>query len=319
MDKCGFCDGLDVTEDCYKVVCLSCGTILDDVLLDGALHAGSMALSTKRFLSIASIDMQCDENTSLSCAAAGETTTDFSGGTIIRAVTSAPMSSSCFSTPMMRRVQEKHLWSQTSHKERAVFKLLNEIMCNMASSNTMVQGSVVEDAKRIYLESNSHNIRGNKSAKLAACVYLSMQKNGTPKPCKEVADMFGACQRDVARTIKKITNHTASSCSSSSSSFSSCSSAASGEHMKVSQLLNKTCSVLGIDTLPSHHHVINMMHASAKFNCTPSTLVGACLCFCHRDNTLLHESIAGFLDISMSTIAKYMKIVQSLDTLVVVY
>ncbi len=298
---CDFCNGAHITEDSYKIVCLSCGSILDDVILDGALHAGSMALSTKKFMICADTGFDEAAVSTVSCDASCETTLDSSSGTIIRTSMCTPASGSS-GTPMMRRVQEKHLWSQTSHKERAVFKLLNEIMCNMASSNTMVQGSVVEDAKRIYLESNTNNIRGNKNAKLAACVYISMQKNGTPKPCNEIADIFGACPRDVARTIKKITNHTGGPIGD------------SVEHMTALQLLNKTCSVLGIDTQQQrHHNVLNMMHASARFNCTPSTLVGACLCSCHRDEgPELHKRIAEFLNISMSTVNKYVKIVDGL-------
>lgn len=287
---CTYCGGLDITEDSFKLVCLSCGTVLDDILFEASAQVSGVALSAKRMLvEEGDDDVHPPEEDSSS------------GGTIMQMQSSGPR-------PMMRRVQEKHVWSQSTHKDRMVFQLLSEMTCNMASSATLVQGCVIEDAKRVYLECNRKNIRGNKSAKLAACVYIALQNNGTPKPCNEVADMFGVASKDVARTIKKITNsgvHTVV-----------VQEGVPAEHMTVSQLLNKTCSVLNVGDGAGnarYHAVLQSMLASARFNCTPPTLVGTCICFCKRDDAPLHDAVAAFLAISVSTIHKYVKVVDELS------
>lgn len=296
--ECGFCHGSEVTEDCYKLVCLACGTIMEDILFEAGMQVSGMALSAKRMLGD---DLALGNNDTTPNVSDDVYDHESSGGTIIRMLPSGPR-------PMMRRVQEKHVWSQSSHRERTTFQLLSEMTCNMSSSATLVQGCVIEDAKRLYIECNRVNLRGKKNAKLAACVYVALQNNGTPKPCNEVSDMFGVVPKDVARTIKKIINTRVNDVLVGNAH-------AVAEHMSVSQLLNKTCSVLGLldeKQKERYHVVLQRMQASAQFNCTPSTLVGACLCFCEKDASIkkFEESVASFLSISVSTIHKYVKMIR---------
>jgi transcription initiation factor TFIIB len=120
---------------------------------------------------------------------------DSSKGTIIM--------NSSKSTANQRRVQKVHQWSAMSYKERSLNNIFQDI--TLRSMNGCILGNVTRLAHEFYKTiSEMYTARGPlRKGLIAACLFMACKKQGVPRTCQEIAEIFQITDKWVTRGNKK--------------------------------------------------------------------------------------------------------------------
>lgn len=102
----------------------------------------------------------------------------------------------------MGKVRRYHQWNMLPYKERALLGAFDRL--NLASTNHGLSGSVVEDAKELYVKLNGFcDRRGlSRDSLLASCVYTSLKRAGSPRKPQEVGTMFSLSHSSFTKAFK---------------------------------------------------------------------------------------------------------------------
>lgn len=104
---------------------------------------------------------------------------------------------------VMRRIRQYHLWTVMPYRERTLWGVFE--MLQVRANNAGISNAIVEETKQLYAQVSPLCIcRGQqKDALLAACLYESLKRHGTPrKPC-EIAEMFQIDAKLITRGVKQ--------------------------------------------------------------------------------------------------------------------
>jgi transcription initiation factor TFIIIB Brf1 subunit/transcription initiation factor TFIIB len=104
---------------------------------------------------------------------------------------------------VMRRIRQYHLWTVMPYRERTLWGVFE--MLQVRANNAGISNAIIEETKQLYAQVSPLCIcRGQqKDALLAACLYESLKRHGTPrKPC-EIADMFQIDVKLITRGVKQ--------------------------------------------------------------------------------------------------------------------
>jgi transcription initiation factor TFIIIB Brf1 subunit/transcription initiation factor TFIIB len=104
---------------------------------------------------------------------------------------------------VMRRIRQYHLWTVMPYRERTLWGVFE--MLQVRSNNAGISNAIVEETKQLYAQVSPLCIcRGQqKDALLAACLYESLKRHGTPRrPC-EIAEMFKIDVKLITRGVKQ--------------------------------------------------------------------------------------------------------------------
>lgn len=105
----------------------------------------------------------------------------------------------------MRRTQKVHSWSTMTYKERCLNSIFQDI--SLRSLNGCILGNVTKLAHEYYKTvSELYVARGvMRKGLIAACLFMACKKQGVPRTCQEIAEIFQISDKWVTRGNKKFT------------------------------------------------------------------------------------------------------------------
>lgn len=109
------------------------------------------------------------------------------------------------SNAAQRRTQKVHSWSAMTYKERCLNNIFQDI--TLRSLNGCILGNVTKLAHEYYKTvSELYTARGPlRKGLIAACLFMACKKQGVPRTCQEIAEIFQISDKWVTRGNKKFT------------------------------------------------------------------------------------------------------------------
>ena len=102
----------------------------------------------------------------------------------------------------MGKVRRYHQWNMLPYKERALLGAFDRL--SLAANNHGIGGSVMEDAKELYVKLNGLcDRRGlSRDSLLASCVYTALKRAGSPRKPQEIGAMFSLTHATFTKAFK---------------------------------------------------------------------------------------------------------------------
>ena len=106
------------------------------------------------------------------------------------------------STKSMNRIRRYHQWNMLPYKERALLSAFDRL--SIASTNHGLSGSIIEDAKELYVKLNGLcDRRGlSRDSLLASCVYAALKRARSPRRPQDVGSMFSLTHASFTKAFK---------------------------------------------------------------------------------------------------------------------
>lgn len=106
----------------------------------------------------------------------------------------------------MRKIKRYHTWNLMPYRERNLWGIFEGL--HVRAINAGIGVGVLEEAKRLYAQLSALCVcRGTqKEALLAACLYESLKRSGTPRRPKDIATIFQINLRYVTKGLKQFAN-----------------------------------------------------------------------------------------------------------------
>jgi transcription initiation factor TFIIIB Brf1 subunit/transcription initiation factor TFIIB len=106
----------------------------------------------------------------------------------------------------MRKIKRYHTWNLMPYRERNLWGIFEGL--HVRAVNAGIGIGVLEEAKRLYAQLSILCVcRGTqKEALLAACLYESLKRSGTPRRPKDIATIFQINIRYVTKGLKQFAN-----------------------------------------------------------------------------------------------------------------
>jgi len=107
---------------------------------------------------------------------------------------------------VMRKIKRYHTWNLMPYRERNLWGIFEGL--HVRAINAGIGIGVLEEAKRLYAQLSALCVcRGTqKEALLAACLYESLKRSGTPRRPKDIATIFQINLRHVTKGLKQFAN-----------------------------------------------------------------------------------------------------------------
>jgi transcription initiation factor TFIIIB Brf1 subunit/transcription initiation factor TFIIB len=105
-------------------------------------------------------------------------------------------------TKSMARVRRYHQWNMLPYKERALLGAFDRL--HLAATNHGLSGSVVDDAKELYVKLNGLcDRRGlSRDSLLASCVYTALKRANSPRRPQDVGSIFSLTHASFTKAFK---------------------------------------------------------------------------------------------------------------------
>lgn len=102
----------------------------------------------------------------------------------------------------MNRIRRYHQWNMLPYKERALLGAFDRL--SIASTNHGLSGSIIEDAKELYVKLNGLcDRRGlSRDSLLASCVYAALKRARSPRRPQDVGAMFSLTHASFTKAFK---------------------------------------------------------------------------------------------------------------------
>jgi len=102
----------------------------------------------------------------------------------------------------MGKVRRYHQWNMLPYKERALLGAFDRL--SLAANNHGIGGSVMEDAKELYVKLNGLcDRRGlSRDSLLASCVYTALKRAGSPRKPQEIGAVFNLSHATFTKAFK---------------------------------------------------------------------------------------------------------------------
>jgi transcription initiation factor TFIIIB Brf1 subunit/transcription initiation factor TFIIB len=102
----------------------------------------------------------------------------------------------------MGKVRRYHQWNMLPYKERALLGAFDRL--SLAANNHGIGGSVMEDAKELYVKLNGLcDRRGlSRDSLLASCVYTALKRAGSPRKPQEIGAIFSLTHATFTKAFK---------------------------------------------------------------------------------------------------------------------
>ena len=106
----------------------------------------------------------------------------------------------------MRKIKRYHTWNLMPYRERNLWGIFEGL--HVRAINAGIGVGVLEEAKRLYAQLSALCVcRGTqKEALLAACLYESLKRSGTPRRPKDIATIFQINLRYITKGLKQFAN-----------------------------------------------------------------------------------------------------------------
>ena len=105
-------------------------------------------------------------------------------------------------TKSMARVRRYHQWNMLPYKERALLGAFDRL--TLAATNHGLSGSVVDDAKELYVKLNGFcDRRGlSRDSLLASCVYTALKRANSPRRPQDIGAIFSLSHATFTKAFK---------------------------------------------------------------------------------------------------------------------
>jgi transcription initiation factor TFIIIB Brf1 subunit/transcription initiation factor TFIIB len=103
----------------------------------------------------------------------------------------------------MRKIRQYHLWNVMPYRERTLWNVFESLQVRAA--NAGISSAIVEETKQLYANVSPLCIcRGpQKDALMAACLFESLKRHGTPRRPTEIAEIFKIDIKLITRGVKQ--------------------------------------------------------------------------------------------------------------------
>jgi transcription initiation factor TFIIIB Brf1 subunit/transcription initiation factor TFIIB len=103
----------------------------------------------------------------------------------------------------MRKIRQYHLWNVMPYRERTLWNVFESLQVRAA--NAGISSAIVEETKQLYAHVSPLCIcRGpQKDALMAACLFESLKRHGTPRRPTEIAEIFKIDIKLITRGVKQ--------------------------------------------------------------------------------------------------------------------
>lgn len=103
----------------------------------------------------------------------------------------------------MRKIRQYHLWNVMPYRERTLWNVFESLQVRAA--NAGISSAIVEETKQLYARVSPLCIcRGpQKDALMAACLFESLKRHGTPRRPTEIAEVFKIDIKLITRGVKQ--------------------------------------------------------------------------------------------------------------------
>lgn len=103
----------------------------------------------------------------------------------------------------MRKIRQYHLWNVMPYRERTLWNVFESLQVRAA--NAGISSAIVEETKQLYAHVSPLCIcRGpQKDALMAACLFESLKRHGTPRRPTEIAEVFKIDIKLITRGVKQ--------------------------------------------------------------------------------------------------------------------
>lgn len=103
----------------------------------------------------------------------------------------------------MRKIRQYHLWNVMPYRERTLWNVFESLQVRAA--NAGISSAIVEETKQLYAHVSPLAIcRGpQKDALMAACLFESLKRHGTPRRPTEIAEIFKIDIKLITRGVKQ--------------------------------------------------------------------------------------------------------------------
>jgi transcription initiation factor TFIIB len=181
VESCPECGGDNVDIDENKYVCMDCGCIKNEQILDSRQDKCGFSNGEAK-----------GNDPSTQGSVSDPLLPKFSMSTMIAG-------------PGSKFYRKMHNWT-IPYEERALWKIFEVIQSKC--SNCDLPQSIAQKAKEYYKEVRNKKITRGKirEAIIASCVYTACKNKGVPRNTKEIADIFSIPQSLMIRGLKEFTN-----------------------------------------------------------------------------------------------------------------
>lgn len=102
----------------------------------------------------------------------------------------------------MGKIRRYHQWNMLPYKERALLGAFDRL--SLAANNHGLGGSIIEDAKELYVKLNGFcDRRGlSRDSLLASCVYTALKRAGSPRKPQDIGAMFSLSHASFTKAFK---------------------------------------------------------------------------------------------------------------------
>jgi transcription initiation factor TFIIB len=107
-------------------------------------------------------------------------------------------------SPLMRRIKRYHMWNLMPYRERTLWTIFESLQ--VRASNAGIGSAVLEEAKELFAQLTASAIcrgQAQRDAMLAACLWESLKRHGSPRMPKDVAEIFNIPLKQVTKGNKQ--------------------------------------------------------------------------------------------------------------------
>lgn len=195
-------------------------------------------------------------------------------------------------------IRKYHFWSSLSYSERSTMKIFD--LLTLTSSNHGLPKVVIELAKVLFNNVNKNKaeiMRGvNKIGIVASSIYFACKREGVPRSCKEVAEMFNIDSNVVNKGCRLFKDK-----------FPDVD--IDSEPSQASDFVGRFCGRLNLDNEKTSEVMQEVRKHEKQQKFMPMSLVSGCIFICSKkwDVDISRSDIAKCCHVSVVTVSKVYK------------
>lgn len=111
------------------------------------------------------------------------------------------------SSPVMRRIKRYHMWNMMPYRERTLWGIFEGLQTR--ASNVGIGAAIIDEVKELYAQLTASTIcrgQNQRDAILAACLWETLRRHGTPRMPRDISEIFNLNPKAVTKGINQFRN-----------------------------------------------------------------------------------------------------------------
>lgn len=107
-------------------------------------------------------------------------------------------------SPAMRRIKRYHMWNMMPYRERTLWGIFDGLQTR--ASNAGIGSAIIDEVKELYAQLTASTIcrgQNQRDAILAACLWETLRRHGTPRMPRDISEIFQLDLKTVTKGIKQ--------------------------------------------------------------------------------------------------------------------